>query len=350
MAPSQPRATVCVTGGSGFLGSWCVKLLLDKGYTVHTTVRSASKCGFLKALPGADERLIIFDGVDLLVPDAFSEAFRGCSAVLHTASPFFMTGGSEEALVTPALEGTRNVLSTCAALGIKQVVLTSSTAAVYVMYGKLPDDHVYTDADWSDEAAMRERKAWYPLSKLVAEKLAWEICKESGIDLAVLNPTWILGPNLPGQPHLNTSSNAIVAMMDGSAKQLDNACKTYVDVRDVAEAHIAPLEAGGAAWGKRFLLIGGCPHQREVASAVRDAVPAELKANVPTAVSDVLPPHVMGQSPPNPILYDVSPAEKILGIDFRGVEEMVKSAVDGLLDNGHTSTAMFEHSPGRKPK
>jgi len=54
----------------------------------------------------------------------------------------------------------------------------------------------------------------------------------------VLNPTWILGPNLPGQPHLNTSSNAIVAMMDGSAKQLDNACKTYVDVRDVAEAQL----------------------------------------------------------------------------------------------------------------
>ena len=60
--------------------------------------------------------------------------------------------------------------------------------------------------------------------------------------------------------------------------------------------------------------------------------------------------HGMAQSPPNPVLYDVSPAEKILGIDFRGVVEMVKSAVDGLLDNGHTSTAMFEHSPGRKPK
>ena len=187
-----PKGPVCVTGGTGFLGSWCIKYLLDRNYIVHTTVRSSSKCGFLKALPGAAERLVIFEGVDLLAKGAFTEAFRGCSAVLHTASPFFMAGGTEESLVKPALEGTRNVLTSCAELGIKKVVLTSSTASVYVMYGKLSDDHVYTGADWSDEAAMRARKSWYPLSKCVAEKLAWKMCEEAGISLVVLNPTWIL--------------------------------------------------------------------------------------------------------------------------------------------------------------
>jgi len=243
--------------------------------------------------------------------------------------------------VKPALEGTRNVLTSCAELGIKKVVLTSSTASVYVMYGKLPDDHVYTDADWSDEAAMRARKSWYPLSKCVAEKLAWKMCKEAGISLVVLNPTWILGPNLPNQPHLNTSSNAIVALMDGSAKMLDNACKTYVDVRDVAEAHVAPLEAGEEVWDKRYLLIGGTPHQTELAEIVRKAAPKELKPNVPTAVSEKLPPHVMAQSPPNPVLYDVSPAETLLGIKFRSTEVMVRAAISSLLENGFTSTKQY---------
>ena len=74
---------------------------------------------------------------------------------------------------------------------------------------------------------------------------------------------------------------------------------------------------------------------------VRKAVPKELKANVPTAVKETLPPHVMAQSPPNPVLYDVSPAEKLLGIKFRSTAEMVRGAVGSLLENGFTSTAMY---------
>ena len=79
--------TVCLTGATGFLGSWCAKRLLESGYTVHATVRSAEKAAFLLKLPGADERLKIFTGVDLLVDGAFDEAMAGCVACMHTASP-----------------------------------------------------------------------------------------------------------------------------------------------------------------------------------------------------------------------------------------------------------------------
>ena len=48
------KGTICVTGGSGFLGSWCVKMLLDKGYTVHATTRSAAKAAYLSDLDGAE--------------------------------------------------------------------------------------------------------------------------------------------------------------------------------------------------------------------------------------------------------------------------------------------------------
>ncbi|CAJ1397324.1 unnamed protein product [Effrenium voratum] len=159
----------CVTGGSGFLGSWCIKLLLEEGYTVHTTTRSAEKASYLRKLPGA-ERLKIFDGVDLLSPGAFDAAIQGCVAVLHTASPFYMKGGSEEKLVTPAVEGTRNVLDTCRRLGVKRVALTSSTASVYANYGTLPTEHVYSAADWSPAELLREKENWYCLSKVKAEE------------------------------------------------------------------------------------------------------------------------------------------------------------------------------------
>ncbi|EOD27372.1 hypothetical protein EMIHUDRAFT_73363, partial [Emiliania huxleyi CCMP1516] len=327
---------VCLTGASGFLGSWCAKLLLEQGFVVHATVRSKEKAAYLKALPGS-ERLVIFDGVDLLTPGAFDAAMASCDVCMHTASPFFFANGTEDALVKPAVEGTRNVLDACVRAGVRKVVLTSSTAAVYVSYGTVADDHVWSSADWTSEGLVREKENWYCLSKTAAERVAWEVSRASSLDLCVLNPTLIFGP-----PHLNTSQNTIVGMMDGSLSQLDNSCKSIVDVRDVAEAHVAAITTG-SGWGERFLLIGATPHQAEIADAVREALPAGMKANVPTSVSAVLGPPVMAQSPPNPVLYDASPSERLLGIKYRSTKEMVQQSVASLLANGFDSTAKYAH-------
>lgn len=61
----------------------------------------------------------------------------------------------------PLLSGTRNVLSSCQKLGVKRVALTSSTGSVYVNYGTVPADHVYTSADWSPAELLREKQNWY---------------------------------------------------------------------------------------------------------------------------------------------------------------------------------------------
>lgn len=80
---------VCVTGGSGYIGSWLVMKLLGKGYTVHVTLRSLgdkSKVGLLKSLPNADTKLVLFQA-DIYNPNEFEEAIQGCEFVFHVATP-----------------------------------------------------------------------------------------------------------------------------------------------------------------------------------------------------------------------------------------------------------------------
>lgn len=55
---------------------------------------------------------------------------------------------------------------------------------------------------------------WYPLSKLWAEKAAWEVAKEEGVDVAVVNPATVLGPILP--PAINSSTASILALLQGT--------------------------------------------------------------------------------------------------------------------------------------
>ena len=252
MSRDHANTTVLVTGASGFIGLHCVLQLLQQGYRVRGTVRSEARANEVREAMERNvdvgDRLEIVEA-DLARDAGWADAVRGCTYVLHVASPFpNQVPEHEDELIKPAMEGTLRVLKAAADAGVRRVVVTSSLAAVS---GGHPVDNsrVYSEDDWS----IIERCPPYPKSKTLAERAAWDFVAsldgEAPMELCVINPGAVLGPVL--NRHYSTSGEIVRKLM---AKELPGTAKigfSWVDVRDVAAAHIAAMTAPGAA-GQRF--------------------------------------------------------------------------------------------------
>lgn len=236
---------VLVTGGTGYLASWIVKQLLDQGFEVRITVRSLEqkdKYAHLTALAVKSAGKLQFFEADLLKKGSFSEAMASCELVIHTASPFKISGvkNAQKELVEPALEGTRNVLdSVNATESVKRVVLTSSVVAIYgdAVDIQKTEKGIFTEQHWNTSSSAEHQP--YSYSKTVAEKLAWSMAeKQSRWDLLTINPGFIMGPSLSKRTD-STSIEIMIQMATGKFKTgVPSGDMSFVDVRDVAKAHI----------------------------------------------------------------------------------------------------------------
>jgi cinnamoyl-CoA reductase len=110
---------------------------------------------------------------------------------------------------------------------------------------------------------------WYCYGKAVAEQAAWEVAKEKGVDLVVVNPVLVLGPLL--QPNVNASVVHVLKYLTGSAKTYANSVQAYVHVRDVALAHILVLETPSASG--RYLCAESVLHRGVVVQILAKLFP-----------------------------------------------------------------------------
>ncbi|KAJ0965863.1 hypothetical protein J5N97_027001 [Dioscorea zingiberensis] len=316
-APGEGQ-TVCVTGAGGFIASWLVKLLLQRGYTVKGTVRNPEdpKNGHLKTLDGAAERLILCKA-DLLDYDSLLAAIAGCHGVFHTASP--VTDDPEQ-MVEPAVKGTENVIDAAAEVGVRRVVFTSSVGAVAMDPNRGPDV-VVDESCWSDLDFCKKTRNWYCYGKAVAEKAACERAKEKGLDLVVLIPVLVMGPLL--QPTINASVVHILKYLDGSVKTFTNAVQAYVDVRDVAMAHVLIYETPTASG--RYLCAESVLHRGDVVGILAKLFP---EYPLPNRCSDEVNPRKQPYKLSNKKLKD-------LGLQFIPAKQSFYETVKSLQEKGH---------------
>jgi len=259
--------TVFVTGASGFIAGHCILRLLQEGYAVRGSLRTAGRADQIRVAlePHVPTDDLSFLTLDLCSDDGWEEALEGCTYLLHVASPFpSASPDNEDDLIIPARDGTLRTLRAAAKAGVKRTVLTSSIVAI--AYGEDRDeDYVFTEADWSNTDG--ELSA-YGKSKTFAERAAWQFMEtqEAGeMELAVINPGAVLGPLLG-----STFSSSGQRLLDGSVPACPAIGFSFVDVRDVADAHYAAM-LKPAAVGRRYALVGPYAWMIDVSRILHDA-------------------------------------------------------------------------------
>src|SRR5690349_16715443 len=124
---SGSDGSVLVTGGTGFLGGWCIAQLLQRGHEVRTTVRDLKREQAVRDTIGAAG----VEAADLTSDAGWADAVTGCRYVLHVASPFPPEQPKDpQELIVPARDGALRVLRAALDASVERVVLTSSVAAV----------------------------------------------------------------------------------------------------------------------------------------------------------------------------------------------------------------------------
>ncbi|KAI3338362.1 putative NAD dependent epimerase/dehydratase [Ustulina deusta] len=335
---------VLLTGGSGFIATHILQLLLSRGHEVVTTVRTEEKAKIIRdAHPGAKLTVVIVP--DIAVPGAFDEVVQtpGLEYVQHTASPFHFKFKDPKEILDPAIKGTTSILEAIKkyAPTVKRVVITSSFAAILDATKFGDSTKTWSEADWNPdtyEAGITGPPGTtYRVSKVLAEKAAWDFKENEkpNFDIATINPPFVFGPvvhHLSSLADINTSNGNMVALIVGRWKSEipPTGVHLFADVRDVAKAHVEAQDRPEAG-GNRFFVTAGHFSNKEIVPIVRKNFPQ---------IADKLPEDGVsggdypGGSVDNVYGYDNSKATTVLGIDWITLEQSVTDTIGSLLAVG----------------
>jgi nucleoside-diphosphate-sugar epimerase len=229
--------TVLVTGGTGFLGTYILRELVEKGYAVRAIRREGSQPYFYTP-PSILEKIEWFS-CDLLDLAGLEEAMTGVDAVIHAAAKVSFADNDRHELFTTNVEGTANVVNIALELGIRRLVHVSSVAAL----GRTKkEEKVNEEKKWDNNKGQTN----YAISKFYGELEVWRGIGE-GLPAVIVNPSTILGVG-----DWNQSSCAIFKSIYNEFPWYSNGINGFVDVSDVADAIIALMESD--ITGQRFIL------------------------------------------------------------------------------------------------
>ncbi|KAF2680269.1 3-beta hydroxysteroid dehydrogenase/isomerase family protein-like protein [Lentithecium fluviatile CBS 122367] len=345
-----PAHRILLTGANGYIATHILKQLLSSPaqHSVRAVVRSLAKVDDVKVVfPDVDNKRLDFAIVpDMTVKGAFDDALESdppFDIVMHTASPFlYKAAGSAKDFLEPAVKGTTEVLEGIQRITpatVTRVILTSSFAAIGA-FGQVDESNkIYNEDDWNPvtlevaEKSDDNKNLAYLASKKFAEQAAWEVQKRESVnwDLVSLNPPMVYGPLAHKPKSLSDLNESTARLWNLFLKEKNpegalppNGVHLYVDVRDIARAHVLAMDAPSAG-NQRFITTADPVDSQKIADIMRAEVPGAAE-RVPKGEpgTNTLPADAYGA--------DASKAERILGLKWRPVEETFANSARQLLE------------------
>ncbi|WVF71791.1 hypothetical protein IAT40_006599 [Kwoniella sp. CBS 6097] len=333
---------ILVTGASGFIASHVAKAFLDDGYNVRGTVRSASKGEYLvnlfKDSKGKFEYVIVGD---ISKEGAFDDAVKGVNGVAHTASPVTFAAERPEDLFEPSVKGTIGVLNSIMKNNpnVGRVVYTSSSGTVNDP--EMPCPVRYDETSWNVVSvgvcerlgAKADGGHKYRASKVLAEKAFWKLLEDQkpAFDGVTIHPVMTYGPIIhqcDSPESLNDSiARRIWPFVSGqrTEKDLPEPGSSFVDVRDVALAHVRAMSTPEAG-GQRFLASSERYSGNDVCVILNKEFP--YLRNVPKGDDS---PGTRDRINAVANFMDSAKSRSMLKIRYRPIEDVVRDTTESLV-------------------
>ena len=340
MAPIPKGGTVAVTGAAGFIGSWVVRLLLDKGYRVRACVRDindAERTDFLRQMPGYASGRLTLHSADLDNAGCFDDIFKGCNGVAHVSHISTYEDHEYVKKVCDHIINSVNKSET-----VNRVVVTSSVAAVMseMDLDELVRRPVLYEDRFPDDLNPRRtpERQGYSMGKIIAENSFSEAAEKNGVwDSITCCPADNVGPiQAPHQKDRGPWQHHIEAMLLGNYNQTwVYRPWTPVDVRDDAACHIGLLESVHVKNGERYIAWSTETINVEDVCAGIDSVLPELNFKV-TAPVEVHPEKLQAREQKYRAIWAQCDLRNermraVTGVTFRPFEESLRDCVESLL-------------------
>ncbi|XP_059452080.1 cinnamoyl-CoA reductase-like SNL6 [Corylus avellana] len=273
-ADDVEKLVVCVTSGVSYLGLAIVKELLVRRYSVRIIAENQEDIDRLREMETSGEMRSTDDNISVVMAklseiESLSEAFQGCLGVFHTCAFIDPSGvsGYTKYMAEIEMKVSENVMKACARTpSVTKCVLTSSLLACIWRDNTQYDlSSVVNHDSWSDESLCTNKKLWYSLGKLRAEKVAWRVAEESGLKLATICAALTTGPEF-----YRRNPTPTIAYLKGAQEMYANGLLATVDVNRLAGAHVRVFEAMDKNARRRYLCFDNFVGRDEAEKLARE--------------------------------------------------------------------------------
>ena len=224
----RPRASILITGGTGFLGSHLVRQLVDDGVK-DVRVMATSIPDWL-----VDLGVETFEG-SITKPEDVKRAVDGIGEIYHLAGKVSRDRDDARDMYQIHVEGTRLLCDAAKAAGVKTIVVASTSGTIAVT----KDGEVIPDETYPVPLDIISRWPHYA-SKAYQEMAALERFQGKGLRLVIVNPSLLLGP---GDDRLS-STKVILDFMARKISAVPTGGVSFVDARDAARTFRVAMKKG----------------------------------------------------------------------------------------------------------